>query len=119
MEKQTEITLILHITNYTDALKKWLLANLKEKLNLKKNEKITLVHAEKYWKIPQHTRCTFELILNGNDNKLIKELPNNLDVKKFLLIGGDDVLVWDKKTDGGIFLHENVEWVHAYSDPIN
>ncbi|MBU1008244.1 hypothetical protein KKA53_04170 [Candidatus Dependentiae bacterium] len=114
MKKQIEAVLILHVINYVDSTKEKMLTALQEKLSCRKRVSVFFVHAEQYWKIPEHTRCVFKLVFESDDESLIEELPCFLGVKKFSLLGENNVVIWDKKTHGGVFLNENIEWVHAY-----
>ena len=114
MKDVTKIGIVLHVINYSDALKNQLFADLRKKLNSYKNVTINFVDAEQYWKIPEQTICCFSLIFEVKDEALIEKLPGLLGVKSVLLLGNNDKFIWDKKCDGGIFLEENVEWVKAY-----
>ena len=114
MDKPIEIMLLLHVINYSEELKKTLHTNLREKLNLEFGLKVVFRRTKQYWKIPEHTQCFFKLIFEDDCEKLMEKLPGFLGVGEFLLLGDNNEFIWDKKTHGGVFLNENVEWVHAY-----
>jgi hypothetical protein len=68
-----------------------------------------------YWKFPEETECCFGFF---SDKEIDVDAMISLFNKKDRVFSLDcrrgEKGVWAKYVDGGIFFHQNVNWVHIY-----
>ena len=128
MKKEPKVFLRLNVVDFSEKLKNILLKKLKKLLeeNYGKKLKVNFSNAEEYWKIQGRTDCFFAIYASSAVS--VKGLIETFNLDWGYTVGptynidnpseqieSTESAVWDKATDGGTLLHENVKWANIYT----
>ena len=124
-----KVMIQLQVCFFEDTLIVFLTEKIKKIIALVgSNLNVEFEGSEKYWKIPENTKCFWRVYATDGKGVLVSTIKEAFDVQwEYSVTPCHDIhdpekkvyenesAIWDKKYHGGSLLHKNVEWAHIYT----